>query len=281
MTSRIITTVSMGVIMIVICLCLLSMSHQSRKTRFRRHVGRKCFIKPLRSVSEFYHYFEKIEYKCNSLKPFGMRPLREDGAKFVCLDEKFGLKRNACTVLSFGVNYEWEFEDDMDDYGCKVYAFDPTMQTQNDNKRSERISFYRLGIGDIQGTRNVGMGQDFDYFKVDRYENILHMLGLQDARVDYLKMDVELSELEFLRDVLRNNPHYLTNVGQIAMEIHHGYNGEGLDQKPPRVGPLSPTSTLPLFWSHFQELRCLGFRLVHARENSPWHEVLWARADHW
>ncbi|RXG54160.1 hypothetical protein Avbf_16304 [Armadillidium vulgare] len=58
------------------------------------------------------------------------------------------------------------------------------------------------------------------YFQVDRYESILSMLNLIDKKIDYLKMDVEGSEIDFLEDVLNNSVHLLNNVKQIGMEIH-------------------------------------------------------------
>ncbi|XP_071525418.1 probable methyltransferase-like protein 24 [Panulirus ornatus] len=240
----------------------------------------RCRIEALGSVQQFYDYFRNLEYQCKDLRVFGSRPFRTDGIKYVCLDERFALKPHNCTVVSFGINYEWDFEDDMDEFGCKVHAFDPTMK-QLDHQRSPRVFFYKLGIGSVKGKRKIGMNKDIDFFEVDRYENILRRLGLQDSRIDYLKLDVELSELEFLQDVLRSTPHLLRNVAQMGIEIHHGYQGEGVDDKPPLAGALSPTSTFPLFWSHFQELRCHGFRLLHVRSNGPWHEVVWGRSDHW
>ena len=43
-----------------------------------------------------------------------------DGDKFICLDSI--LKQNSCIVYSFGVAYDWTFEDQMDDIGfsCRV-----------------------------------------------------------------------------------------------------------------------------------------------------------------
>ena len=60
---------------------------------------------------------------------------------------------------------------------------------------------------------------------MDRYENLLARAGLQGRVVDYLKLDVELSELEFFQDMFFNTPHLLANVKQIAMEVHHDDEG--------------------------------------------------------
>ncbi|KAG7178044.1 methyltransferase-like protein 24 isoform X1 [Homarus americanus] len=281
-TVQMLTMIMTLTVIVTLLYEITNISPEAQHIRLKRgNLTRKpCHIEALGSDQQFYKYFRKLEYKCENLMEFGARPNKKWLSKFVCLDQPFGIRRDNCTVISFGINYEWEFEDDMDNYGCVVHAFDPTMR-QLDHKRSERTTFHRLGISNIKGKRNVGMGNDFSYLEVDRYENILRSLDLLNTRIDYLKLDVELSELEFLQDVLRNSPRLLQNIGQIGMEVHHGYKGEGLDEKPPRVGSLSPTSTFPLFWSYFQELRCHGFKLIHARPNVPWHEVVWARNDEW
>ncbi|XP_042235070.1 uncharacterized protein LOC121874646 isoform X2 [Homarus americanus] len=236
-TVQMLTMIMTLTVIVTLLYEITNISPEAQHIRLKRgNLTRKpCHIEALGSDQQFYKYFRKLEYKCENLMEFGARPNKKWLSKFVCLDQPFGIRRDNCTVISFGINYEWEFEDDMDNYGCVV----------------------------------------------DRYENILRSLDLLNTRIDYLKLDVELSELEFLQDVLRNSPRLLQNIGQIGMEVHHGYKGEGLDEKPPRVGSLSPTSTFPLFWSYFQELRCHGFKLIHARPNVPWHEVVWARNDEW
>ncbi|KAK7081616.1 hypothetical protein SK128_016141 [Halocaridina rubra] len=196
--------------------------------------------------------------------------------KAVCLDPELNITAGNCHVLSFGINNEWSFDDAFANYGCKVFAFDPTMGV-NDHQRSKNVQFFNLGIGNIKGWRKVGMLHDFDYFQVDRYENILQRLGLINTIIDYIKMDVELSELEFLQDVIRNSPHLLKNIKQIAMEAHHGYNGEGVMLSPVDFPDMSPMSAFQLFWEYFHELECHGFKLLHSHQNIPWTEAVWGR----
>ncbi|XP_066950765.1 probable methyltransferase-like protein 24 [Macrobrachium rosenbergii] len=177
----------------------------------------KCRIPSLVSGRQFYSYFAQKEYQCENLRWFG----EGDGRKAVCTDAEFNLVPGDCHILSFGINDEWSFDDAFARLGCKVYSFDPTM-AKEDHQRSENVQFFRLGIGNMKGKRKVGMDQKFDYFEVDTYEHILDRLGLSNTTIDYLKMDVELSELDFLQDVLRNTPHLLKNIKQIGMELHHG-----------------------------------------------------------
>ncbi|XP_066951848.1 uncharacterized protein [Macrobrachium rosenbergii] len=232
-----------------------------------------CHIPGLENRKQFYQYFTEKEYNCENLRWFGSR----DGRKAVCMDMEFYLVPQDCHVLSFGINNEWSFDDKFGAMGCKVYSFDPTMG-KADHQRSQNVQFFRLGISNIKGQRKVGMGSRFDFFEVDRYVNILERLGLTNTTIDYLKLDVELSELEFFQDIFRNTPHLLNNIKQIAVELHHGYHGKGLNKTEDKTddsSDMSPTSTYQIFWQYFHELRCHGFKLFHARRNGRWTEAVW------
>lgn len=50
----------------------------------------------------------------------GRKPAPPDGKKLVCMDSRFDIKPGDCRVFSFGVNNEWSFEDEFDEFGCKV-----------------------------------------------------------------------------------------------------------------------------------------------------------------
>ncbi|KAK7082349.1 hypothetical protein SK128_005404 [Halocaridina rubra] len=190
-----------------------------------------------------------------------------DGQKWICIDRKYKIKTNSCIVLSFGISSDWSFDDEIDSvFGCKVYAFDPTIG-QRDHNRSKNIMFYNLGISDRPGFMRSG--------KVDSYSNILKLLNLENAIIDYLKMDVEGSEFKFFSDVISNTPNLLKNVKQIGMEVHlPGHQGAA--------------------WQHFQRLDCLGFKLmfygynpispvrkVNGRERTTLYEVVWGREAAW
>lgn len=54
---------------------------------------------------------------------------------------------------------------------------------------------------------------------MDRYENLLGRAGVEGRVIDFLKINIELAELEFLQDVFFNTPQLLTDVKQIAMEV--------------------------------------------------------------
>ena len=57
-------------------------------------------------------------------KKLGGAPYRKtgiiDGDRWICLDEKLDIQPNKCVVLSFGINNEWSFDDDIEKLGCMV-----------------------------------------------------------------------------------------------------------------------------------------------------------------
>lgn len=149
---------------------------------------------------------------------------------------------------------------------------------KEDHDRSKNLRFLKLGIGNIKGRKKVGMDKNFQFLEVDRYENILERLGLTNTIIDYIKMDVELSEIDFFQDLFRNSPHLIKNIKQMEVEVHHGYHGEGIEGSPGQGGEMSPMSTFQIFWQYFHELRCHGFKVAdvtHGHMGSKWSEPLW------
>ena len=43
-----------------------------------------------------------------------------EGQKAICLDDGIAPIVNECLVYSIGINYEWNFDDTMESYGCRV-----------------------------------------------------------------------------------------------------------------------------------------------------------------
>ena len=69
-----------------------------------------------------------------------------DGQKTVCMDKGVAPEPGKCLIYSVGISNEWTFDDVMDDFGCHVFAFDPSMGVKSHN-RSARVHFYNLGLG--------------------------------------------------------------------------------------------------------------------------------------
>ncbi|KAK3891506.1 hypothetical protein Pcinc_004596 [Petrolisthes cinctipes] len=150
-----------------------------------------------------------VSYR-QSIRPF------LDGEKWICYEPSLDPDPKDCLVYSFGIGNEWSFDDAMDKYGCQVYSFDPTMNRPN-FKRGSNIYFKNLGLEGYKGTL-----PEKEQSKVDTLGNIMRMLGHEGRRIDYLKIDIEGSEIPALEQVFSDAPHLLTQVSQLGMEVHPG-----------------------------------------------------------
>nr|XP_045588624.1 uncharacterized protein LOC123750562 [Procambarus clarkii] len=131
---------------------------------------------------------------------------------------------------------------------------------------------YRRLLPRNHSERLLNDSPSLNFPQVDRFENLVNQLGLAGQVIDYVKLDVELSEVDFLQDMLLNSPHVLRNIKQIAMEVHDDFF----------KGDLSPTSRQQVFWPYFMLLKCQDFRLVHSRSNhGRWQEVVWGLEVDW
>ena len=130
-----------------------------------------------------------------------------DGGKYVCMDELiYDILNNECVIFSFGISDDWTFEDMMDDLGCTVYAFDPTVNYPS--KRRRNITFEKLGVAAKKDTDNL----------LDTLGNILKKYHHENRKISYLKIDIEGAELAGLPSWLSEGA--LKNVQQIAAEVH-------------------------------------------------------------
>lgn len=58
--------------------------------------------------------------------------------------------------------------------------------------------------------------------QVDTYRGVLEHISMINRTVDYLKIDIEGSELGFFENILLEDPYQMQFVKQIAVEIHVG-----------------------------------------------------------
>ncbi|XP_071522723.1 probable methyltransferase-like protein 24 isoform X4 [Panulirus ornatus] len=110
------------------------------------------------NLTSFVDYAETPRVSCREMRYFGGRVSPSglvDGDKAVCLAPVFDITPGDCIVYSFGISNEWSFDDAMAQFGCQVYAFDPTMGVADHNK-SERVHFYNLGLGPSDTSTRIG-----------------------------------------------------------------------------------------------------------------------------
>ncbi|XP_070555595.1 probable methyltransferase-like protein 24 isoform X2 [Ptychodera flava] len=156
-----------------------------------------------------------VTYKCQRDRRMG-HPLPIDGGWNICLD--VGIKPNACIVYSFGISNDWSFDDDMAEYGCSVYSFDP-FNGYKEHKRSEHNWFYDIGLCDTDDDHVVHKYHNGNRtIKCRTLRSIKKMLHHQQKTIDVYKMDIEGDELKVLPQLLESG--ILSDIKQLDLEIH-------------------------------------------------------------
>ena len=108
----------------------------------------------------------------------------------------------------------------MEQFGCHVYSFDPSMGAK-DHNRTEKIHFYNIGLSGKDGL-HPSKGWNMKTAS-SIYEMLSNSHG-SSTLIDVLKMDIEFSEWEAIPQMLRSG--FLTDkVKQLALEIHFDTRG--------------------------------------------------------
>ncbi|XP_069986307.1 uncharacterized protein [Penaeus vannamei] len=168
-------------------------------------------------------YAENPQLKCPEMRYFGGEGPREngpniaDGDKAVCLSPRYDVTPGRCLVYSFGIADDWSFDDAMAEYGCEVYSFDPTIGLET-HRRSERVHFYNVGLGGANHTEVIE-GVNVTILTLGQ---IIDMLGHTNKTIDYLKMDIEGSEILAFAQ-LASEQYRLSFVKQETLEATDAY----------------------------------------------------------
>ena len=149
--------------------------------------------------------------RCTNIQRFGGRYLSMchywDGHKFLCIDEVHkDIEQNECLVYSFGVSDDWSFEKLLGRVGCKVLAFDPTVNLPN--RLENNVLFEKIGLSALKDASN----------SLDTLSSILQKHGHSKSKITYLKIDIEGYEVDGLLQWLESGA--LDNVQQIGLEYH-------------------------------------------------------------
>ena len=161
--------------------------------------------------------------------------------------------KEKCLIYSFGVGYDFSFEDQIIEHGCEVHSFDPSMIFM-DHMRGKGVYFHRTGLMDKDSDDYWpflgGFVKEPQIWRVRTLESIMKDLDHQGRNLTVLKMDIEGSEWQFIEYLLYSAPHLLDKIHQLVIEWHIG------ERQRRQIDAVSTLSAL------FR--RCTNFKLVHA-----------------
>lgn len=146
---------------------------------------------------------------CPKQKRFGRQRV---GGYYVCLSPPFTPVPGNCLVYSFGISLDWSFDEAMAEYGCEVHAFDPSIGLK-DHLHKHGVYFHNIGLW---GSDIVNNKQ----WTLNKLSTIRSKLGHEKRIIDVLKVDVDIAEWPFLRNMVNEDVNQLDTVRQMAMEIH-------------------------------------------------------------
>lgn len=150
-----------------------------------------------------------------------------DGQKAVCMDPEIMPLAGQCIVYSFGINYDWSFEQMIDRYGCAVYAFDPSLAMDTQKCNDSNIHYFHLGLGNREqkfddGWHVQSLSAIYEKLQTEKF----HASNLF---IDYLKIDIEEEEWTVLVDILDSG--MINKVKQLAVEVHLPLEGNITDYR--------------------------------------------------
>jgi len=134
-----------------------------------------------------------------------------DGQKAMCGGCAAGDVPFNCLVYSFGNNNQRSFHEAMDKYGCKVMAFDPSINASY-HQHSDNLYFFQMGLGDHNTERNG--------WKLRTLSSIYKMMKPYHGKkiIDYLKIDIEGDEWGALQNIIDSG--MLPKIRQLTVKVH-------------------------------------------------------------
>lgn len=203
------------------------------KGEYRREMKEKMSLDA--ADDAYYRYLSHRHYICEDYVSLGDST---DGHWDICVVEPYRPRR-PCLVYSFGINYDFSFDDAVSaKFGCTVRAFDPSMTNTKEHRRGDNILFYRIGIGSEDKTPPNG-------WKIRTLSTLVKEFN-DTGVIDYLKMDVETSEWTILESMYQSG--ILSKVKQLGFEVH--------------IMSKSSTTANVFFqhWKTLKRLESFGFR---------------------
>ncbi|CAG5136046.1 unnamed protein product, partial [Candidula unifasciata] len=178
-----------------------------------------------------------------------------DGGWELCDDPLYRPLKGDCLVYSYGINFDYSYDDDMARYGCEIHAFDPSMNL-GPHLRGERVFFHPYGVGASNKSIISPKNDHWQLYSIEEHRKLLQHTPNQ-RRLDIVKMDVEGHEWESLMKALDDGS--LADVRQLAFETHVSWSKS------------DPTKEEYLkFLALFRKVYQNGFRIYVTHRNYQW-----------
>ncbi|XP_055874744.1 probable methyltransferase-like protein 24 isoform X2 [Biomphalaria glabrata] len=193
-----------------------------------------------------WYYNGPVRYTCQHIKAVGNW--------HICQDFPYTVSP-PCLVYSFGINYDFSFDNAMISLGCEVHSFDPSMKLET-HKRGNNSAFYKWGISNVnsdayQPRRDMYVKHE-QTWKMRTLKSIIQELGHEKRVLDVLKLDVEAYEWGIVDNLIQTD--VLKYVRQLMIEFH--------------LFPNFPArSEYVYLYKTYTRLREMGFR-----EYATWRE---------
>lgn len=156
---------------------------------------------------------------CNNILEVPKETYKEPQTR-VCVDDL----PVDCFVLSFGIAYNFLFDDLMLEQGCTVESYDPSMRP-GDYTRGPKHTFYPDGLAfdDKKALSEHLYGGP----KTVNFVSIPTILQRANrSTVDVMRIDIEGSEWDFLEKAVASDLFRKYDIKQIVMEVHLGWHSE-------------------------------------------------------
>ncbi|BFZ19272.1 hypothetical protein BsWGS_22311 [Bradybaena similaris] len=210
-----------------------------------------------KNIQALYHsYVNSPQVACSWVERMG---LLTDGGWELCDDPLYRPLKGDCLVYSYGINFDFSYDDDMAKYGCEVHAFDPSMGSAPHLRGApgQNVFFHPSGVGARTGviSRESRVVQ-WQLYTIADHRKLLHHTP-DKRRLDIVKMDVEGQELESLMAALDDGS--LADVRQLNFETHVGWS----KNDPSKDEYLK-------FLALFRKVYEKGFRIYVTHRNYVW-----------
>ncbi|KAH9524381.1 Methyltransferase-like protein 24 [Bulinus truncatus] len=172
------------------------------------------------AIQNWWQAAAMIDWYINSPIRYTCKNKMTVGNWHICQDTPYTIKP-PCLVYSFGINFDFSFDDAMSKLGCEVHSFDPSMNKET-HKRGDNSTFHNLGLSN---TNTDGFVPRKDLYvnkpqvwKMRTLKSVFKELGHEKRVLDVLKIDIEGHEWAVIDNMMETD--IFKYVRQFMLEFH-------------------------------------------------------------